>query len=183
MNTTDLANYNKGDFKTGRNIFIRLLWYFTNIFCFNNGWFPFSKFKVFLLRLYGAKIGKGVVIKPSVNIKFPWRLKIGNNVWIGENVWIDNLANVEIGDNACVSQGALLLTGNHNYKLSTFDLITKPIIIEQGAWIGAKTVVCPGVVCKSHSVLSVGSVAIGQLDEYSVYSGNPAVFKKKREIN
>ena len=57
-------------------------------------WFPISGFKRFLLRLFGAKIGKGVVIKPCVNIKYPWKLRIGNYVWIGENVWIDNLDTV-----------------------------------------------------------------------------------------
>ena len=127
-------------------------------------------------------MGSQVVIKPSVKIKYPWFLEIGDCVWIGENAWIDNLASVSIGANSCLSQGAMLLTGNHNYKKPTFDLMVKSIAIEKGVWIGAKSVVCPGINCSSHSVLSVGSVATSNLSSYSVYSGNPAIKVKSREI-
>ena len=81
-----------------------------------------------------------MVIKPSVNIKYPWRLTIGSFVWIGEGVWIDNLENVVIGDNVCISQGAMLLCGNHNYKKTTFDLIVGSITLEDGVWVGAQSV-------------------------------------------
>lgn len=182
MNKTDLSKYDNSEYKIGANPIKRLFWYFTNEFFFKNSLNPFSGLKVFLLKLYGAKVGKGVIIKPSVNIKYPWRLKIGNHVWIGENVWIDNLADVEIGDNCCISQGALLLCGNHNYKKSTFDLITKNIKLEDGVWIGAKCVVTGGVVCRSHSLLTVNSVAVSNLEPYSIYKGNPAVFIKERKI-
>ncbi len=124
--------------------------------------------------MFGAKVGHGVVIKPSVNIKYPWRLTIGNDVWIGEEVWIDNLDDVRIGDNVCISQGALLLCGNHNYKKSDFGLITGKIILEEGTWIGAKAVVCPGVKCNSHALLTVGSIATTDLEAYTIYQGNPA---------
>jgi putative colanic acid biosynthesis acetyltransferase WcaF len=138
---------------------------------------------VFLLRVFGAQIGTGVVIKPAVNIKYPWRLKIGNHVWIGEQVWIDNLENITIGDHVCISQGAMLLCGNHNYKRTTFDLLVGKIVLEDGAWIGAQTVVCPGVTCKSHSLLTVGSIATSNLNAYTIYQGNPAVAIKERVIS
>ena len=132
--------------------------------------------------MFGTKIGKGVHIKPSVNVKYPWLLKIGNYVWIGENVWIDNLAIVTIGDSVCLSQGAMLLTGNHNYKLPTFDLIVKEINIEDGVWIGAKSIVCPGVTCQTESILAVGSVATQDMEKGGIYQGNPAVRVKTRVI-
>jgi len=179
---TDLSSYTTGDYTPGKSTLIQILWYFTNMLLFKSSWFILSGPKVALLRLFGASVGQGVVIKPNVNIKYPWRLKVGDHTWIGENAWIDNLADVTIGSHVCLSQGAMLLTGNHNFKKESFDLITKPITLEDGVWIGAKTVVCPGVHCKSHSVLAVGSVAIGDLDEYSIYQGNPAAIKKKREI-
>jgi putative colanic acid biosynthesis acetyltransferase WcaF len=90
-NSVELSLYNNYRYKSGKNIFICILWYFTNILFFLNPLNPFVNLKIKLLRLFGAKIGKGVIIKPSVNIKYPWRLKIGNYTWIGENVWIDNL--------------------------------------------------------------------------------------------
>jgi len=178
MSKTNLSKFNNAWYHPGANSLKRLCWYFTNAIWFNSA-FPINGIKVFLLRLYGAQIGSGVVIKPHVNIKYPWKLTIGNNVWIGEYVWIDNLADVKIEDNVCVSQGALLLCGNHNYKKETFDLIVGTITLEQGVWIGAKATVCPGVTCKSHSVLAVGSVATSDLESYFVYQGNPA--KKIRE--
>lgn len=143
-------------------------------------WFPFTGFKRFLLRLFGAKIGKGVVIKPCVNIKYPWKLSIGNHTWIGENVWIDNLDTVTIGNNCCLSQGVFLLCGNHDYKSSNFDLKVSPIILEDGVWIGAKAIVCPGITASTHAVLTVGSVATKNLDAYAIYSGNPAARIKDR---
>jgi putative colanic acid biosynthesis acetyltransferase WcaF len=134
------------------------------------------------LCLFGAKIGKGFIIKPNVNIKYPWFLTVGDNVWIGENVWIDNLVMVVIGNNVCLSQKAFLLTGNHDYSISNFELTAKEILLEDGVWIGAGSVVCPGVICKSHSVLAVASVATKSLDSYAVYQGNPAVKVRERVI-
>ncbi len=132
--------------------------------------------------MFGAQIGKGVIIKPYVSVKFPWRLKVGDHCWIGEHVWIDNLADVTIGDHVCISQGALLLTGNHDYSKSEFDLMVRPIIIENGAWLGAKSVTGPGTIVHSHAVLALGSTASGVLEPYKIYRGNPAVFVKDRKI-
>ncbi|MEN8136883.1 MAG: WcaF family extracellular polysaccharide biosynthesis acetyltransferase [Bacteroidota bacterium] len=182
-NKTNLESYTTGTFKIGKGKIIQILWYIVNVLFFINPLNPISSLKVFLLRLFGAQIGRGVVIKPGVNIKYPWKLKAGNFVWLGENVWIDNLEFVEIGDNSVLSQGAMLLCGNHDYKKIGFDLITDPIRVEEGVWIGAKSVVAGGVVCRSHSVLAVNSVASNDLNEYSIYRGNPAVFIKEREIN
>jgi putative colanic acid biosynthesis acetyltransferase WcaF len=177
---TKLNHFNNQWYKPGGNPFLRGIWFCTNIFFFKSSFFANSSFKCFLLRAFGARIGKGVVIKPTVNIKYPWRLTVGDYSWIGEGVWIDNLDQVYIGANVCISQGALLLCGNHNYRNVTFDLVINPITIEDGAWIGAKTIVCPGVCCKSHSVLCVGSVATKDLEAYSVYQGNPAIKVKDR---
>ncbi len=180
MNKTDLSRFDNSWYKPGAGFVKRTLWYFTNVLFFLNPWNPVSSLKVFLLRLFGAKVGKRVVIKPSVNIKYPWRLTIGDYVWIGEKVWIDNLANVNIGNNVSISQGAMLLCGNHNYKKATFDLITGAIKLEDGVWIGAKSIVTPGITCKSHSILTVNSTATKDLEEYTIYGGNPAKEIRKR---
>ena len=177
-----LSNYNNSWYSPGANKRKQLLWYFINIIFFTNPLNPFSSLKVSLLRLLGAKVGKGVMIKPSVNIKYPWLLEIGDFCWIGEHVWIDNLTRVQIGNNVCLSQGVLLLTGNHNFKSESFDLMVGSITLEEGAWIGAKAVVCPNVRVKSHAVLSVGSVATKDLEPYTIYQGNPARPTRIREI-
>jgi putative colanic acid biosynthesis acetyltransferase WcaF len=153
-----------------------------NVLFFNNGFATASGIKRRLLRIFGAKVGIGVIIKPSINIKYPWFLTVGDYCWIGENVWIDNLAPVVIGSNVCISQGAMLLTGNHDFSQPTFDLITKGIKLEDGVWIGAKSVVCPGVIARSHSVLTVQSVATKTMDPFMIYRGNPAVPIKKRTL-
>lgn len=178
---TDLSKFDNSDYNPGASFLKRGLWYCVGA-CFFNSRFPVNSFKIFLLRLFGARVGNGVVIKPSVIIKSPWLLEIENHVWIGEHAWIDNLCKVKVESHACISQGAMLLTGNHNYKKATFDLITGSITIGQGAWVGAKAVVCPGVRCGEHSLLTVGSVATKNLEPYWIYQGIPAVKVKERVI-
>lgn len=183
MHKTTLNQYDNAWYQPGKPVFVRLLWYYVNFLFFQSAWLPLSSLKVLLLRLFGASVGQGVTIKPSVNIKYPWRLNIGDYVWIGEHVWIDNLAHVHIGSHVCISQGAMLLTGSHDYKQPTFDLMIGDIVLEDGVWIGAQAVLCPGLTCHSHSVLAVNSVATADMQAYTIYQGNPAIAKRKREIH
>ncbi|OAQ38679.1 acyl transferase [Pedobacter psychrophilus] len=170
------------DFQHGASTLKQLLWYFTSCLFFRSGLVPFSIVLVWFLKLFGAKIGKDVRVKPYVHIKFPWKLELGDHSWLAE-CYIENLAAVIIGKNCCVSQNATLMTGNHNYKSPYFNLITKPIILEDGVWIGASAIVCPGIIAKSHSVLSVGSIATKDLEAFSIYQGNPAVKIRERELS
>jgi len=179
---TDLSKYNNSWYTPGAGMVRRVLWYFTNALFFQNPLSAFSYLKVILLRIFGAKIGRGVVVKPSVNIKYPWLLEVGDFSWIGERVWIDNLVKVRIGKNCCLSQGAILLTGNHDYSKSSFDLMVGDIILEEGVWIGARSMVGPGVVCRSHAVLLAYSVATNELEPYKIYRGNPAEAIKERKF-
>ncbi|WNJ19271.1 WcaF family extracellular polysaccharide biosynthesis acetyltransferase [Pontibacter sp. G13] len=180
--TADLSTFDNSWYHPGKSGLTRLAWYFVNVLFFINPLNPFSGLKVRLLRMFGAHVGTGVVIKPAVNIKYPWMLTIGDHVWIGENVWIDNLTQVSLGDHTCISQGAMLLTGNHNYKRSSFDLMVGEIHLEAGAWIGAQCLVGPNVRVGSHAVLSAGSVTMKDLEPYQVYAGNPAAFVRERTI-
>lgn len=177
---TDLSRYDNSWYNPGGNALKRFLWYFVNALVIKNHLNPISGIRVKALRLFGAKIGRGVVIKPGVNVKYPWLLTVGDYSWIGEDVWIDNLAEVSIGSNCCLSQGAMLLCGNHNYRLPTFDLLVKPITVEDGAWVGAKSVVCPGVTVGRDSILTVGSMATSNLEAGKIYQGIPAVVKSVR---
>ncbi|MES2732315.1 MAG: WcaF family extracellular polysaccharide biosynthesis acetyltransferase [Bacteroidota bacterium] len=182
MKETALINFNNSWYSPKASKLKQISWYIVNCLFFKNSLNPINFIKVFLLRSFGATIGIGVVIKPNVNIKYPWLLEIGEYSWIGESVWIDNLIHIKIGKNVCVSQGALLLTGNHDYKKSTFDLQVGKIILEDGVWIGARAVVCPGLICHTHSILTAGSIATKDLEPYKIYQGNPATIVRERTI-
>src|SRR5207249_2014007 len=107
----------------------RTLWYGINAIVFDSWFFPFYGIKRFLLRAFGGNIGNGVVIKPRVNIKYPWKLSIGAYSWIGERVWIDSLGLIRIGAHCCISQGVYLCTGNHDWSDPLFSLVVEPITI------------------------------------------------------
>jgi putative colanic acid biosynthesis acetyltransferase WcaF len=177
--STDLSKFDNAWYRPGSAI-KRACWFITSAVFFRNALFPFYGLKVMLLRWFGAVMGKNIVIKTGVNIKYPWFLQVGDNAWIGENVWIDNLATVSLGKNVCLSQKSLLLSGNHDYTSRTFDLILKDIVLEDGVWIGAGCIVCGGAICRDHVVLTVCSVAIGELSAMGIYRGNPAIRVKDR---
>lgn len=180
--TVQLAkNFDTKDFNIGASFLKQTLWYFTSCLFFRSGILPFSTVLVALLKCFGAKIGTDVRIKPYIYIKYPWKLTIGDYTWLAE-CFIENLDNVIIGKNCCISQNAVLMTGNHNYKKTTFDLFTQPIVLEDGVWIGASALVSPGVTCKSQSVLTIGSVATQNLDAYGIYQGVPAIKVRIRKI-
>jgi len=183
MAQVDLSCYQNPEFERGGSVWKEMLWILCSHLFFQHNLAVWNQLKIWLLRRFGAQLGKGVLIKPNVQIKFPWKLRIGNHVWIGEHVWIDNLDFVHIGDHVCISQGALLLCGNHNYKSATFKLMTQPIHLENGVWIGAKAIVCPGVHCGSHAVLGVSAVAVNNLEKYMIYQGNPAQAIRIRVLN
>ena len=160
----------------------QLLWFLCSPLLIQNPLIPFSGFRKWVLKLFGATIGTEARIRPGVHIKYPWKLNMGDHVWLGENCWIDNITDVVIGSHVCISQGAMLCTGNHDYTSPGFTLVAKSIIIEDGVWIGAKALVGPGLTAFSHSVLTAGSIATKNLDAFGIYQGNPASFVKSRTI-
>lgn len=182
MRNVDLSMFSPLGFDKGAGKLKQALWYFVNALVVRASWNPFMGLKVYMLRLFGARIGKGLVIKNNVIIKSPWNLVVGNYCWLGEGVWIDNLDKVYIGNNVCVSQGAMLLTGNHDYALYNMPYRNAPISIEDGAWIGAQAVVCPGVTVKRNAILTVGSVSTKTMEQNGIYQGNPAVRIRDRKI-
>lgn len=176
----DLGGFTTGNFDKGAGSVKIITWYVVNALIVRASWNPLMGLKVALLRAFDAKIGKGLVIKNEVRIKSPWFLTIGDNCWLGERCWIDNLERVCIGSNVCISQGAMLLTGNHDYKVTTMPYRNAAINIEDGAWIGANSTVCPGVTVRENAILTVGSVATQDLEANGIYQGNPATYKRKR---
>jgi len=122
--TVDLASFRVNGYSAGRSVVVRALWFFVGLPVLRANYNPFSGLKRRLLQVFGASIGSGAVIKPGVRIKNPWLLKAGRNCWFGEDCWIDNLAPVALGDNVCISQGAYLCTGNHDWSDPPSDTVS-----------------------------------------------------------
>ncbi len=174
MNHTQLKQFDpaKG-LNRGNPKIIELIWYITKR-CFFLTSFPWpNSIQLKILRVFGASVGKGINIKPRVNIHLPWKLKIGDNAWIGEEVFILNFEPVSIGANACISQRAFLCTGNHDYRAEDFAFRNEPIVIGDGAWIGAQCFVGPGVKIGDECVATAGSIITTSLPENQICSGNP----------
>lgn len=178
----DLSAYDLGDFNRGAGTLKEGLWLLVSLVVFRFCPLSLSALKCTFLRLFGARIGKGVVIKPDVKITFPWRLSVGDYAWIGEGAYLLNLADVEIGNHACISQRAFVSTGSHDYKSRTFDLVTRPVVIGEGAWVAANAWVGPGVRVGNYAVLTAQSVASSDLEAFGIYRGNPAILVRKRIV-
>lgn len=177
-----LNQYTVGDYTPGAPYWKQLLWYFAGSPLVESYWLPLSALKIWILRIFGAKIGQGVRIKPGVRVKFPWRLNIGDFVWIGEDTWIDNLAPVTIQSHVCLSQGVYLCTGNHDWNHPDFKLISAPIHIQESSWIAARSVIGPGVTVGRGAVLTLGGVTGKSLEPMTIYAGNPAQPIKQRKL-
>jgi putative colanic acid biosynthesis acetyltransferase WcaF len=176
----DLSTYSSAKFDRGASKLRELAWLFVSLILFRLCPLSLSSLKCAVLRAFGAKIGVGVTIKPQVKITFPWKLTVGNHAWLGEECWLLNLDQIVIGNSVCISQRAFLCTGNHDYRMSTFDLITKPVVLQDGCWIGAGSWVGPDVTVGAESILTAGSVATKNLEPAGIYRGNPAVLIRSR---
>lgn len=180
--TVQLKSYDNSWYSPGASRLRRAVWLLLGQPVLQSSLLPFSALKVFLLRLFGARIGNRVVIKPGVVVKYPWHLEIGDDCWIGERSWIDNLTTVRIAHDTCISQGAYLCTGNHNWSSVTFDLIVAPIHIEAGVWVGAMSFIGPGSFLGQGSVVCAGGVASGVIAANAIFAGNPAHYVRDRTI-
>ena len=180
----DLFDPQKG-YTTGRPKIIFIIWYLFKIIFFQTS-LPWPNIiKIFLLRFFGAEIGRNVLIKPRVNIYMPWKIEIGDNSWIGEGVEIYNFASVKIGAQCCISQRAFLCAANHDYRDVAMGYRNNPIELGDGSWVGACAFVGPSVRIGTDAVLTAGSVVTKDMPSNMVCSGNPCVpiTKRWRDIN
>ncbi len=177
-----LDTFENAWYDPGRGAFMRVLWLIVNrVFFQTTVPWPYV-LKRSLLMMFGAKIGKGVVVKNRVNIKYPWRLTIGDHAWVGEGAWIDSLGNVTIGANACLSQGSMIETGNHDWSSASFDLVIGEVVVEEGAWAAVRSLLLPGSKLAAHAILGAGSVLRGSSEPYGIYIGVPAQKVEQRRI-
>jgi putative colanic acid biosynthesis acetyltransferase WcaF len=178
----DLSTPDNTLLRRGRTPLVEALWHFVGSPLVRSDLLPFSRIKCLVLRAFGAKIGAGVYIKPGLRVKFPWRLSVGDHSWLGERLWIDNLAQVAIGSHACISQDVYLCTGNHDWSHPNLKLHTRPIHLQDGCWVAARSMVCPGVTVGECAVVIGGSVVSGNVPPYEIHGGNPASFIRVRKI-
>ncbi|MBV1882517.1 MAG: putative colanic acid biosynthesis acetyltransferase [Pseudomonadales bacterium] len=164
----------------GRSVLVVQLWWFVEATLFGLSPQFLYGWRRFLLRLFGAKIGANVIIRPSVKITYPWKLSIGKNSWIGDNVDLYTLGEISIGENAVVSQRSYLCTGSHDYKSLAFDIYAKPIIIENEAWVSADVYIAPGVTVGAGTVIGARSSVFKSTAKGVVCVGSPAVSIKSR---
>jgi putative colanic acid biosynthesis acetyltransferase WcaF len=156
------------------------MWYLVKVMFFLSSWPWPSRLKAFWLRLFAARVGQGVVIKPRVNIHLPWKLEIGDHCWLGEEVYILNLETVRLGNHVCLSQRAFLCTGNHDYRREDFAYCNAPIQVGDGAWVGAQAFVGPGVEIGTEAVILAGSIVTQNIPSAKVCGGNPATERRDR---
>jgi putative colanic acid biosynthesis acetyltransferase WcaF len=170
-----LEVYTTGDFQRGASQWKEALWIAVKTLFFMNPLPWPSPLRVGLLKAFGARIGRGVVVRSHVNITFPWRFEVGDHVWIGEGVEVLSLAPVRIGSDVCISQRAFLCTGSHRFGTPMFDLVTKPITIHDRTWIAAQVFVAPGIEIGPDSLAAAGSIVTETVPPHTMVQGNPAV--------
>jgi len=135
----------------------------------------------FILRMFGAKVGKGVLVRPSVKITYPWNVSFDEHAWIGDEVVLYSLSNISIGNHAVISQRSYICTGFHDYSKSSFDTILKNVVIENGVWLATDVFVAPGVRIKEGCIVGARSSVFSDLPSNMICIGTPAKPTKKRE--
>jgi putative colanic acid biosynthesis acetyltransferase WcaF len=170
----DLKRFKLPDDFRGRSGFTVQLWWMVQATFFRCSPQLFYGFRRWLLRLFGAQIGKGVIIRPSVTTPYPWKLKIGDYSWIGDNAVLYSFAEITIGNDAVVSQNSYLCAGTHDYRSPAFDIRALPIVIEDQAWLAADVFVAPGVTIGKGAVVGSRSSVFTNLPAMMVSVGSPA---------
>ena len=148
-----LASFRGTGYDKGRPYIVQAAWFATQNLLFSKWWLP-QVLRPKLLRLFGAQVGRNVLIRHHVRVLWPWKLAIGDNCWIGEDAWMLNLEPVSIGHDACLSQGTFLCTGSHDMTSPSFEYDNGPITIGDGVWIGAQAMILRGVTIGRGSVIA-----------------------------
>ncbi|MBU2949618.1 putative colanic acid biosynthesis acetyltransferase [Tamlana agarivorans] len=173
--------HNPKDFR-GKSKLIVQLWWICYALFFKTSPQVLYGWRRFLLRAFGAEIGKNVIVRPSAEITYPWKVKIGDNSWIGDQVVLYSLGEIIIGSNTVISQRSYICTGTHNYKKMEFPILAKKIIIEDECWLATDVFVAPGTKINKGVVVGARSSVFKDLEPYSVFAGSPVKLIKKREI-
>ncbi len=178
----DLSRYDMSNFDRGRASWIVILWWFVQAIAFPLSLHNLNGFRCWLLRLFGAKIGKKVVIRPTARFIYPWKVTIGDHSWIGDDVVFYSVDSIYIGSHAVVSQKSYLCTGSHDIQQPTFPLVTAPIQIGNGAWVATDCFVAPGVTIGANSVVGARSSVFRDVPPQQVAWGSPCKARYERTL-
>ena len=178
----DLSKFNLPPAFRGRSAVTVQLWWLVEAVLF--AWSPQFMYgwRRFLLRLFGARIGKQVLIRPTARVTYPWKVSIGDYSWIGDDVVLYSLGEIRIGAHTVISQGSYLCTGSHDYAKPAFDIFAEPIIIDDEVWIATHVFVAPGVRVGRGSVVGVRSMVLEDLPAGKLCYGSPAKPRKDRPL-
>ncbi len=172
----DLRQYNQtgqAGFNRGRPNWVVMLWWFVQALGFPLTLHHTNGLRVALLRLFGAKIGRGVVIRPTARFTYPWKIEIGDYSWIGDDVVLYSLDRIWIGSHCVISQKSYLCTGSHNIHDVTFQLQVAPIHVGNGAWVATDCFIAPGIHIGANSVIGARSSVFADMPDGYVCFGSP----------
>lgn len=178
----DLSKFVVPEGFRGKSVFIVQLWWIVEgVFIHLSPQFMYE-WRNFIYRLFGAKIGQGVKIRPNVTVTYPWNLEIGNYVWVGEKSTLYNLGKIIIGNHVAIAHGVYLCTGMHDYSKKDFPIYAKDIFIQDEVWLTNEVFVAPGVTIGAGTVVGARSTVLEDLPAGMICYGSPAKPVKKREI-
>jgi putative colanic acid biosynthesis acetyltransferase WcaF len=169
----DLRKYDQSWFDRGRSLWYILLWWFVQAVTFPLTPHNLHGLRRSILRLFGAKIGKGVSIRPTARFTYPWKVEIGDYSWIGDDVVLYSLDRIQIGSHCVISQECYLCTGSHDLQDPAFGLQTAPIVIGNGVWIASDCFVAPNVTIGSNAVIGARSSVFADIPQQQVAWGSP----------
>lgn len=179
----DLSSFRVPKGFRGRSGIVVLLWQITQGTLFACSPQPCYGWRRWLLALFGARVGKGVLIRPSARVTYPWKVSLGDFCWIGDNAELYSLGEIEVGAHAVVSQKSYICAGSHNPRDRTFPLTTKPIRIEPEAWIATDCFVGPGVTIGRGAIIAARSTVLHDIPPGMVAAGAPATVRRTRLID
>lgn len=179
----DLSQYDSSQHDRGRPGWFVLLWWLVQAIAFPLSPHTFNNFRKWLLQRFGAKIGQGVVIRPTARFTYPWKVEIGDYSWIGDDVVFYSLDRIQVGCHCVISQKSYLCTGSHNIQDPRFGLVTAPIAIGNGAWVATDCFIAPGVQIGANAVIGARSSVFSNIPAQKVAWGTPARPRYQRQTN
>jgi len=179
----DLSRYDQSSFQRGRPGWYVLLWWLVQAIAFPLSLHNLSGFRCWLLRRFGARIGRRVLIRPTARFTYPWKVSIGDRSWIGDDVVFYSLDAIQVGRDCVISQKTYLCTGSHKIDDPAFGLVTAPICIGNGAWVATDCFVGPGVTIGANAVIGARSSVYRDIPAQQVAWGNPCKPRYARSLS